>query len=648
MYRPWRLAFFPTLALLGVALPIMFLTLIEQYLYYVRPLELIPIYSTAWLLLAGLILPVSLIAGLALSAPKPRCLTRIQGALALFVIGLAAAELIAALAHGVLVWVRTFGLLATTHFPVELTALSVGAGVLIAAVPKGRAAILKQYSLFKYGTFVGAFALATLPLSGWPNDDPKTSASADFLMAATPVSRPNILLVTIDALSAEHMSLYGAERPTTPRLSAFARSATTFDRAYANGNFTTSGVASILTGTRPWTHRALQLLSWPTRETRANSLPAVLSRAGYQTGYVATNPAAGAARNGLGHYFGFSASDQVPSVLICRDGLASALRYECAATLLPPFGLAQMVWQRTRKLLTGGSPNRHFDPRVAMHSALQWLAGADKRTPVFLWVHFLPPHSPYAAPAPWLGQFDSSQTARHVDDSSTEAEFLFATIAGNRARTLEARYDESVEYVDYYVGDYLEQALRLLGPNTAVIVTADHGESFAHGYGVHGGPGLFESIIRIPLLIRLPYQTSGARTSTLAEQVDIAPTLAALAGITPPLSWEGRSLLEIRGPSVANAAPAKPVFAMNFEENSRRSELTTGSICVIDGHWKLVHFMGPLHYPLMPQLHDHLYDLSTDPGELSNRISTDPAEAERLRRILAFELAARGGPLRDR
>lgn len=282
-----------------------------------------------------------------------------------------------------------------------------------------------------------------------------------------------------------------------------------------------------------------------------------------------------------------------------------------------------------------------------MHSALEWLAGTDRRSPVFLWVHFLPPHSPYAAPAPWLGQFDSSQTARHVDDSNPEAEFLFARVAGDRARTLEARYDESVKYADHYVGDYLEQALRLLGPNTAVIVTADHGESFEHGYGTHGGPGLFESIIHIPLLIRLPYQTSGARTSSLVEQVDIAPTLAALAGLTPPLSWEGRSLIEIRGPSVAGAAPGKPVYAMNFEENSRRSALTTGSICVIDGRWKLVHFMGPLHYPLMPQLHDQLYDLSTDPHELSNRISASPGEAERLRRLLASELAVRDRPLRE-
>jgi len=646
MYRAWRLAFLPALALLGVALPILFLSLIEQYLYYVRPLELIPIYGTAWLLLAGLVVPVSLIAGLGLSAPKPRSMRRIRGILALFLIGLAAAEVLAALAHGVLVWVRTFGLLATIHFPIELAALSLSTGVFLAILPRGRAAILQRYSVFKYGAALGALSLVTLPFSGWSTGDTATFASFS-VTAATPLQRPNILLVTVDALSAEHMSLYGAERLTTPRLDAFAREATTFDRAYANGNFTTPGVSSILTGTRPWTHRALQLLSWPIRETRANSLPAMLIRAGYQTGYVATNPAAGATRNGLGSYFGFAASDRVPSIFVCRDGLERVLRYQCAATLLPPFGLVQMLWQKTGQFLGGGSPNRHFDPRVAMQSALEWLAGTDKRTPVFLWVHFLPPHAPYAAPAPWLGQFDSSQTARDVGDSDAKQKFLFARVTPARARTLEARYDESVKYVDYYIGEFLEQASRLLGPNTAVIVTADHGESFAHGYGGHAGPGLFESIIHIPLLVKLPSQSRGARTSQLAEQVDIAPTLAVLAGITPPSTWEGRSLFEIGGPSKTDATTPKLVFAMNFEENSRRSALNTGSVCLIDGRWKLVHFAGALHYPLMPQLHDQLYDLSADPRELSNRISAEPAEAERLRWLLSSELARHGGPLRE-
>jgi arylsulfatase A-like enzyme len=185
--------------------------------------------------------------------------------------------------------------------------------------------------------------------------------------------------------------------------------------------------------------------------------------------------------------------------------------------------------------------------------------------------------------------------------------------------------------------------LTLLGDNTVVILTADHGESFAHEYGKHTGPGLYESIIHIPLIVKLPHQTQGTRASNVAEQVDIAPTIADLAGFSKSSTWEGRSLVQICRSTQADAlVPVTPVFAMNFEQNPRHSSLTTGSVAVIEGHWKFVEYMGKLHYRLMPQLHDQLYDLSTDPDEHSNQISDFPDEAERLRGLIAAQLLRHG------
>lgn len=640
----WRLALLPSFALLGVALPLWFLASTEQYLYYLRPLELIPTYGTAWLLLAVPALTLSVICWLMLRAFSRHSTRIIHGAVVSLLIGTTAATFVAALVYDLLVWLRTFGMLATTPggkgaIVVSLGAAALASGTVIAVTRGGRAVLLKLSPLAQYGTLLGALSVVTLPFCGW-TDTLATLNPGGHHLAGVP--RPHILLVTIDALSAEHMSLYGAARETTPRLDAFAHEAVTFDHAYANGNFTTPSTASILTATRPWTHRSLQLVSWPVPDVRRNSLPALLRLAGYQTGYVATNPLAGAARNGFGAYFNFGSSDRVPSILLCSDRLSTLLRYHCAATSLPPFSVAELL----RQLLTFNSDNRHYDPRVALRPALGWLTAVDKRTPIFLWVHFLPPHSPYAAPKPWLGEFDSSLTARSGTDSDTAFAFPFGQVPKQRAAVLEARYDESVKYVDSYVGEFLQRGLQLLGPNTVVVVTADHGESFAHGYGGHGGPCLFESLIHIPLLVKLPYETHGARTSAQAEQVDIAPTLAQLAGIGPPASWEGRSLLEpIRSSQMGAPASVKPTFAMNFEENPRRSKLVNGSVAVIDGHWKLVHFMGALHYPLMPQLRDELFDIATDPQELTNRISDEPAEADRLRELITSELAEHAAAL---
>jgi hypothetical protein len=87
----------------------------------------------------------------------------------------------------------------------------------------------------------------------------------------------------------------------------------------------------------------------------------------------------------------------------------------------------------------------------------------------------------------------------------------------------------------------------------------------------------------------------------------------------------------------------KTAFAINFEQNRAHAALTTGSVAVIDGRRKLIQYMGKLHYELMPALHDELYDVAADPGELTNRIATEPGEAERLHKLIAAELSLHGG-----
>lgn len=646
----WRVSFLPTVMLIGWALPITFLSVVEQYLFYLRPLELIPTYGTAWLFLGAPCIPASWVMGIFLNTLDRRRETRaLRRVLVALLVGIAATALVAAFANGVVVWLRTFGCLSQVHVIVPLSVGSVTAGMLIGATRAGRRTLLELYTPAKFAMALGGLSLVSLPFTGWGSDKPAGAVGAgagSVVNSATASTRPNILLVTIDTLSAEHMSLYGAARPTTPNIDAFAGQATVFDRAYSNGNFTTPGIASIVTGTRPWTHRALQLQSWPDVDARRHSLPALLQQAGYQTAYVGSGTWAGAERNGMAGYFDFRMPDADSNITLCRDGLSGVLRYDCATTQLAPFFFTGTIVEKIREIAFNNPPNWHFDPRKAIRPALAWLAGADKRTPIFLWIHLMPPHSPYAAPEPWLGEFDSSHAARDIADSDSEDAFLFSLIDKDRAYVLAARYDEAVNYVDHFVGEYLDRSLKLLGDNTVVIVTSDHGESFAHGYGKHTGPGLFESIIHIPLIIKLPHQTQGSRTSFVTEQVDIAPTIADLAGLSPNSSWEGHSLLNIDHALQPEAmTAAQPVFSMNFEQNPRRASLTTGSVAVVDGKWKLVHYMGKLHYRLMPELKDQLYDLSVDPAELTNRISERPDVAGRLLGLISAQLIRHGGAL---
>jgi arylsulfatase A-like enzyme len=618
-----------------------FLPQIEDYLYYFRLVELLPAYGTAWLFLAVLAIPMWLVLVLLLKTfDRYRPLRVLCGGLTALLIGSAAAAATGALLYCLLVWLQSFGSLSHWSFTRQLVWPALAVGLAVACTRRGRAVAQAARPIAWAGAIVGACAVLTLPFFSWDHSAPPELG----LAGSSGNPAPHIVLLTIDALSAEHMSLYGAARPTTPMLNTFAAHATTFAHSYANSNFTTPGIASILTGTRPWTHRALQLPSWPEAQARRASLPALLRQAGYQTAYVSTNSAAGAAKNGLDGYFDFASRDRIRDVSLCTDALSTLFKYACPVAALPLFNQLSTWLDHAR----GGRDPSHYDPRLAIEPALAWLERIDKSKPVFLWVHLFPPHSPYVTPSPWLGSFSASVGARNIPDSEPNWGYELRTVPDARVQVLAARYDEAVAYADFYAGQFLQRALQQLGDNTVVVVTADHGESFRHGYGAHTGPGMFDEIIRVPLIIKLPGQNQAMHSELMAEQVDIAPTVAEIAGLNAPALWEGRSLLAAwTAPQQQTALAPKAAFSMNFEQNPRFSVLANGVVAVIVGQWKLVHYLGRLHYPQMPPPHDELFDLSVDPGENINVAAAQPQLVGNLRALIDAQLAQHGAPLRS-
>ncbi|HEY2590762.1 MAG TPA: hypothetical protein VGI35_04140, partial [Steroidobacteraceae bacterium] len=118
----------------------------------------------------------------------------------------------------------------------------------------------------------------------------------------------------------------------------------------------------------------------------------------------------------------------------------------------------------------------------------------------------------------------------------------------------------------------------------------------------------------------------------------------AIANVSPAPDWEGVSLLSAARAS-ASSTIRHDAFSMNFEENPRRAALTRGSVAVIEGDWKLIHYVGAPHYTLMPALHDELYDLASDPGERANVAREHPQEVTHLLHLIDEQLARHGGPL---
>lgn len=212
---------------------------------------------------------------------------------------------------------------------------------------------------------------------------------------------------------------------------------------------------------------------------------------------------------------------------------------------------------------------------------------------------------------------------------STTSHYGFGTETDPRYHgLLEARYDEAIRCMDDGLGrlfDWMKATGRY--DRTLIVITADHGESFTHGYGGHGGPLLTEDLIHIPCLIKRPYQHTAERDDRLYEQCDLAPTILQMAGLPVPPGMEGYP--------ISQKPEGLPVFAMNHD---LQAGTRTFSVAIRLGDWKYVEHWGKWTAP-WPQR--ELYDLASDPGEDRNLVSLRPDKAADLRGRILAELARR-------
>jgi arylsulfatase A-like enzyme len=436
---------------------------------------------------------------------------------------------------------------------------------------------------------------------------------------------PDVYLITLDALRAQDMSVYGYERSTTPNLERFAQQAYTFDFFFANSNFTTPATTSIETGKLPWTHRVFQLGGFLRGRPQQETLAALLRQYGYYTSSIASNPFASPVQhrtqdsydsvalvlpeNGTGlwlHYTDLVGLDTLHTLLYTMLKSLGALR-SCSDAL---------IWS-----------DRYPSPAEPVFDRVRDLiARRDIPQPRFVWIHLMPPHDPYFPPLPYRGRFlDSSKLTRSRDFLGQRND---SPQRGVSVAELRARYDENIAYADHVVGDFLEwldRTGRL--DRSIVIVSADHGESFEHNWLLHTGPYLYNGLIRIPLLIHLPGQKQGLRITQAAEQVDLLPTILDLVGGQAPSWSEGTSLKPLLE---GKQLPQRLLFSMNLDPNSTFAPIEQGTVAVIDNEFKYV-----------AQLATHegaLYRYKTDPEEEQNLVVSDAPVAARMKDFLTKKL----------
>jgi arylsulfatase A-like enzyme len=517
-----------------------------------------------------------------------------------------------------------------------LDAAVLGAAALL-AVAVART-LLRQRLFFRprlraLGRGLGAGVLAALGIAAWLSRD----AGGPIRMVrdgVRPGQRvtdhlPNLLLVSIDTLRADHLGCYGYPRPTSPFIDSLAGEGALFRQSLSQASWTRASAASLLTSLYPSTHGTLYMTAALPPGTP--TLPAYRSARGYRT-------AAFSANTNVSTTFGFGQGVQEFYESLRPKLLQRTLLFETLVRIRFP---ERLLLLGERDNARGLAEDRAYRDLWVAHQFGGWITRAPPG-PFFAYVHLLGVHSPYRPPPPYDRVFGSGRpTPGRENPPASAGNVLMPGLPlpdAVRQSMIDA-YDGLVLFSDHNV-KALVDSLREAGhlDDTVVVVTADHGEAFwDHGMWGHGG-SLYETEVRVPLVLwagprvreRHPRIPRGLPEVPVAG-VDVMPTLLALAGTACP-SCEGEDLLRL----VERGERSQPILLEQYMSPRHYTYAAR------DSRHKLVYtdfFHGGL-------TRWELFDLTADPQETNNLLVGPPGPstplAAALRSLREAALAKRG------
>ena len=461
----------------------------------------------------------------------------------------------------------------------------------------------------------------------------------------------------MDTVRADHLSVYGYPRPTTPELDRWAARGITFERARSAAPFTLPSHVTMFTGLWPGEHEAR--IDHPFCKP-SPTMAEHLAASGYATAGLVANTGMCNATYGLGRGFDYYVEklcnhEVTPIATIFSSSMGRTLMRLAAGAGLPV--PAEMP-----------EGDRRLAPELIGH-AEEWLGrvrdrnsagGPDVRRPFFLFMNFMDVHSPYIprAEAPrrfWTEAIPSRKEAvpeagwraLHARDASPpdrrpERQRELDAVAGR----LVDLYDDCLLGLDAELGRFLG-VLRTSGilEDTWVVITADHGEEFGeHGIFGHGA-SLYDQVTRVPLILIPPTPAEGSdddryaslrgrRVPVPVSQRDLPATLAVLLLPGTANPFPGRSLVRHWGPD--GPASADPILAQMEEQHFAGDEVQ------MDQNLKMDSVVAEGHL-LIESVRNapELYDLLTDPDNRHNLFGR-PEQRERQERLQRALVKLRG------
>lgn len=445
------------------------------------------------------------------------------------------------------------------------------------------------------GTAQAALALVSVALVGSglmlsPQLDPSNPAA--FTPQISSEERPNVLLISLDSLRADHVGCYGYERDTSPTLDKLADEGIRFSNAISTSSWTLPTHLTMFTARYQTSHGVMHDTT-----TLASSVPTlgeIMKAGGYNTAGFISGPYV------AGHY-GYS------------RGMDTYV------------DLSQGYDHRREARATVASP-------AINDSALAWLAD-NHEEPFFLFLHYFDIHYDFIPPAPYDTMFDPDYTGTMDGTGFIERKDVNADMDPRDLEHIKALYDGEIRFTDAHVAKILEK-LESYGvlDNTLVLLVSDHGDEFFE----HGNKGhhrtVYDEVLRVPFIARLP---ESKRAGTVVEQqvslVDVMPSILDVVGLPGPEDMEGQSVFRLE-----ETAPRKAIYAEFFDKRgfnvqvARRTEDT-----------KTIQHFNRITHPNGGEI--ELYRHSDDRDELKN-LQEDASEQG----LLQSELSQTRAWLNDR
>jgi len=398
-----------------------------------------------------------------------------------------------------------------------------------------------------------------------------------------------IVLIVLDALRADHLSVYNNKTFRSKNLEMLSQDSVVFEQCIAPSSWTLPSHASLFTGLYVSEHKCEYLVGWPALSNNYKTLAEILRENGYKTAAVISN--FGWLNPKFNIHRGFQTYNCIPNI-----GGQRRLAYR---PLLVAFSYLTNIYLKS---ILG------YRPAVDINKEAISILNKIHTVPFFLFLNYMDTHTPYRPPRPYDNIFLNKTFTQFYRLKQYFLRSIEQHDKSSWDSYLQSQYDGEIAYLDYELGNLFAH-LKQLGiyDSSLIIVTSDHGDLLGeHGLYEHHGE-LYEGVTKVPLIIKFPFSKKNGKVKKPINLTDVFPTILSICDIPIPSNISG----EAYGGSFS---PVSELYSYYIGEHK----------AIYVGKYKYMEYSYIQGQVNKEKKSPELYDLEKDPHEEENLAEKSP------------------------